>query len=155
MKILNHLNNEQLTDLLLDSDEKGLRHHISDLPELARTSTERTESFWRQQRMIITGKVAAQKKIGVFGLLPLLAGAAAVVVLAFAMLSSSHHRAAPIVQAQAPSDHDLLLQVEESTQSNGPEALQPASLLADEISQNATGAATTSGHLKEKSTNEN
>jgi hypothetical protein len=157
MKILNQLNDEQLTELLLESDEKDLRRHISDLPEFSRTSTEHDENFWRQQRISITAKIAAQRKGGVFGLLPLLAGAAAVIVLAFTMLSSTHHRPTPVahVQAQAAlNDHDLLLQVEASTESNGPEALQPAALLADEIGQNTTGSAST-GHIKEKSTNEN
>ena len=157
MKILNHLNDEQLTELLLESDEKDLRRHISDLPEFARTSTERDESFWHQQRMSITAKITTQKKVGGFGLLPLFAGAAAVIVLAFAMLSSSNHRLSPVAHVQvqaAPTDHDLLLQVEASTESNGPEALQPAALLADEISQNTSGSAT-AGPIKEKSTNEN
>lgn len=160
MKILNQLNDEQLTDLLLESDEKLLRRHISDLPEFARTSTERGESFWRQQRMSITTKIVAQKKVGFFGLMPLFAGVAAVIALAFMMLSSSNHRPSSVVHVQVPAtttdhnDRDLLLQVEESTESNGPEALQPAALLADEISQNNTGSATT-GQIKEKSTNEN
>ena len=157
MKILNQLNDEQLTELLLESDEKDLRRHISDLPEFGRTSTERDESFWRQQRMSITAKIGAQKKVGFFGFLPLFAGAAAVIVLAFLMLSSSHHRTTPVAQVPvqtSPTDHDLLLQVETSTESYGPEALQPAALLADEISQNTTGSAS-AGHVKEKSTNEN
>lgn len=157
MKILNQLNDEQLTNLLLEKDEKELRGHVSGLPEFAKASTERDETFWRQQRINITAKIAAQKKVGVFGLLPLFAGAAAVIVLAFVMLSSSHHRSTPVahvpVQA-APTDHDLLLQVETSTESYGPEALQPAALLADEISQNTNGSAS-AGHIKEKSTNEN
>ena len=157
MKILNQLNDEQLTDLLLENDEKDLRRRIGDLPGFAQASTERAESFWRQQRMSITSKIAAQKKVSIFAFLPAFAGVVAVIILAFMMMSSSHHRSAPIVRVQvqsAPTDHDLLLQVEESTKSDGPEALQPAALLADEISQNTAGSAT-AGHVKEKTTNEN
>ena len=64
-----------------------------------------------------------------------MAATAAIMLLA-AVLWWQHAKPAPVPvqQVEAVQDHDLLLRVEQSLSQNGPEALAPAAMLAQEIS---------------------
>lgn len=153
MKIFNQLSDDQLTDLVLEGDEQHLREPLAALPEFARVAADRPQGFWHQQRMTIHTRISASQKRGL-QLLPLLGSAVAIVLLAFGMLTPTRHHPVP-TQAQADPDPELLLQVEDSLQDNGPEALQPAATLAQEISENTTNQASGSNRTKEKNTHEN
>ncbi len=91
-----------------------------------------TDAFWEQQRASIWAKIdfAEPRKF------PVLAWASAAAVLVIAALLVS---IAPTVppQAQTDSDHELMVQLERTLQSEVPVALEPAALLAREITQNS------------------
>ena len=50
MEIIRHLSHEELTDLVIESDQQALRPLLEALPEWARTSAEQPEQFWQEQR---------------------------------------------------------------------------------------------------------
>jgi hypothetical protein len=135
MEILNGLSNDDLTDLLLDSDRQHLRSVLEDLPAWARADADRPAEFWERQRAAIWSRISAEG-IQAGSRFPSVAWAiaAAVLVIASFMLNSAP-RVAPAPQAQADPDRELLLEVERAMQSGGPDALEPAALLAEEIGQ--------------------
>lgn len=146
MKLMHHLNDEELTDLLLESDQRELEHALAELPEWLRASAQQPELFWRKQQAAIRGRIVAARRI-VWPILAASAGALALLVFAFALLHEGAP-APPVPTAQTVSDQDLMIAVEQDVQTSVPEALAPASLLADEIS-NAQSASGTSHSAKE------
>jgi hypothetical protein len=140
MEIFRDLSDEQLTDVLLKSDEQSLRHAFESLPRCAQAATEQPDVFWQKQRTVIRQRIAqAQWKPLWFW--PALAAVAAVVVILLGMLLAGFehgvNRPQPQAQKQADPDYELLVKIEQSVQSDGPEALQPAALLAREIKENS------------------
>lgn len=135
MEILNRLSNEDLTDLLLDSDRQHLQPVLEGLPAWARASADRPQEFWERQRRAILSRVSALEEQASLRI-PSAAWAiaAAIFVIASFMLNSAQ-RIAPAPQAATDADRELLLEVERAVQSGGPEALEPAALLAEEIGQ--------------------
>jgi len=132
MQLTKQLSDEELTDVLLEADEKFLRQRFSSVPEVLRRACERPESSWQRQRAEIRSRVASVRAAS---LRLFEAGAVvfALVLLSFLLLS----RPAQPVPSQADADQDLMLAVERAVDSDGPEALAPAMLLANEISQSA------------------
>jgi hypothetical protein len=131
MEMLSRLSNDDLTDLPPES----LQPILEALPACIRGDADRPPEFWERQRAAILSRISAadiQAGSGVPGVA--WAIAVAILVIASFMLSSGP-RVAPAPQAQTDPDRELLLEVEAAMQSGGPEALEPAALLADEISQ--------------------
>jgi hypothetical protein len=143
MEIIRHLSEDQLMDLTIESDRQALREIVEALPDCARASTERSEEFWQKQRAAVWSRIStpqfrAQKKLIRWS--PALAGSAlaAIVLLAGLML---HDAPATLPrEAQVDPDHELLLHVERAMHSNGPAALDPAALLAEEMVQDIAAA---------------
>jgi hypothetical protein len=61
MEIIRHLSHEELSDLVIQSDQQALRPLLDALPELARTSAERPEQFWQEQRVAVWSRIARDR----------------------------------------------------------------------------------------------
>ena len=143
MEIIRHLSNEELTDLTIESDQRSLRPTLEALPEWARASTERPEQFWQEQRSNVWSRIASSEgspSTRTVRRSPRLAWSVvtALVVLAGFMLDRGS--LAPPHRAQMDPDHELLLAVERAVYNDGPAALDPAALLAEEMVQDIAAA---------------
>jgi len=156
MEIIRHLSDEQLSDMLLESDMQSLEPTLRVLPEWAQAMTERPETFWRKQQESIQQRIASTEDRRRHSA-PVLAWAMAVAVVALAVIFLNHgpsgsNSLPPTLQTQITDpDHELLLHVEEAVQSGGPAALEPAAMLAQEISEHAVLAPTATYPKKETS----
>lgn len=138
MEIIRHLSNEELTDLTIESDQRALRSTLEVLPEWARASTERPEEFWQEQRSIVWSRISSSVNPATSRLVrrsPLLAWSAVTALVLLAGLVLDHGSLAPPHRAQPDPDHELLLVVERAVNNDGPAALDPAALLAEEMVQ--------------------
>jgi len=143
-----HLTDEELSELLLDrspgfnphlatcsscrAEQERMRRVLGELPALTHIVAKNTDAFWELQRASIWANIdsVGPRKF------PALAWASVAAVLVAATLLIS---IAPTVppRAQADSDHELMIQLERTLQSEVPAALEPAALLAREITQNS------------------
>jgi hypothetical protein len=138
--MMGHLSDEELTEYLLDRDQRRLRPALDALEGWARTIAERPESFWERQRAAARARLAARKRRAAQRL-GVLAGAVCLVLFALILVPGNHHQRKAPARAQTDPDQELLLRVEQTMQSAGPQALQPAALLAEEISRGANSRA--------------
>ena len=139
MEIIRHLSNEELTDLVIDSDQQALRQTLEALPDWARTSTEQPEEFWQKQRSVVWTHISSAGRPSARRLVrrsPVLAWSvfAALLLLAGLMLDRASF-VPPPHEAQVDTDHELLVAVERALHNDGPAALEPAALLAQEMVQ--------------------
>jgi hypothetical protein len=132
MEIIRHLSNEELTDLTIESDQRALRSTIVALPEWARSSTERPEEFWQEQRSIVWSRISSPMNPARS---PLLAWSAVTALVLLAGFMLDRGSLTPPHKAQLDPDHELLLAVERAVYNDGPAALDPAALLAEEMVQ--------------------
>jgi hypothetical protein len=144
MEIGQHLNEAEIAEFVLDPT-RGLGTHLeicnACLNEVAqlregvtalRTAAVEPEAFWRTQQAQIRAKLSGavpQRSV------PRLAWVALAAVVALAGALVSGGASAPEPRVAVDQDHELLLEVERIMQSDGPAALQPASYLVREISQ--------------------
>jgi hypothetical protein len=138
MEIIRHLSSEELTDLTIESDQRSLRPTLEALPEWARASTDRPDEFWQQQRSIIWSLIASLENPAATRLVrrsPLLAWSAVTALVLLAGFMLDRGSLAPSHKAQLDPDHELLLAVERAVNNDGPAALDPAALLAEEMVQ--------------------
>jgi len=140
MQLIRHLKDEELTDLLLEADQRELQQTLAAVPNQLRLRTERPEWFWQKQQAAIRERVGATRSPA-WRLLPACAGALGVAVLATTLLDHGRRPAPPAPQAQNVSDQELMIAVEQAVQTDVPDALAPAALLADEISNAQSGSA--------------
>ncbi len=140
-----HLTDEQLTERLTIAESSGAAAHLAACPSCreeeerlhqwlaqcraaARAAGARPEAFWQRQQAAIAAQLEERRQ-------PRLkwAAAVAVVVLTAALLME---KAPPVRLVDATDlDHALLVDVERSVRREVPRALEPAALLAEEISQ--------------------
>jgi len=158
MEMIRHLSDEELDDLLLNSDEHCLRPALQLMSEEVRTATAKPEEFWEKQEKAILSRTWGAEKERQTGWLPAMTWAAAVAAIAVSALFFTV-RSRPVTpgaqsQQQVYDDRELLVHVEEVVQSGGPEALEPAAMLAAEISEHAS-LKRTSTTTKKESTDEN
>ena len=155
MEIIRHLSDEELLDLTIESDWQALRHTLEALPEWVGASADEPEEFWRKQREAVWSRISSPQyraRDYMVRWLPAVAWSAlaAMVLLAGWMVSR------PVTlprQTQVDPDHELLMAVERAVHNDGPAALDPAALLADEMVQNMT--AINSPARKKEPTHEN
>jgi anti-sigma factor RsiW len=154
MAITSHLNDGEMAEFL-SNRASGVDTHLelcdacldetSHLRKAVRLlhaqeADTKTEDFWTRQEEGINRRIAqwkAAKAPPVWR--PLRAATlavAAILVVAGALWqrSTPSPMPAPAQQVQSAEDQDLLLRVEQSVSQNGPEALAPAAMLAQEIS---------------------
>ena len=157
-----HLSDVEVLEMLLDealvvgdhleqcapcrSELQQLRRTLETLPSLVHTTSERPEAFWQLQRNAIRARIVSPKPVRRS---PSLAWAAVAVVVTLAGLLLSNSPAPTPTQAQVDPDHELLIEIERAVSNDGPEALQPAALLVQEISQNAQPISTSPVRKKE------
>ena len=153
MKMIRHLKNEELKDLALTSDEQFLREKLADFPASVKAAADRPEAFWQQQRQAIWQRIEAKRSRR---LIPHFAWAAvAVAILAGVLIGHPSRPVSPVAIATPPQtqvdDNELLARIERTLQSDGPEALQPVSLVTKETSQDSSSTNTASPiSIKEK-----
>jgi hypothetical protein len=131
MQLTRHLSNEELSEMIFESDQRHLRRTLDALPEWARTAADRPNAFWERQQSEIRKRIAVAPKRSSMQTVTAWAGAFAVVLLAILLLSDSP--APRPSRAQTDPDQELLVAVEHTVQSGVPQALEPAAMLAEEI----------------------
>lgn len=113
--------------------ELGKELGLLSLPDSARVLTDQPEAFWTRQRAAIRSRIAVEQEsrrpLKAF----ILASALSLAVLAGLLLKTSSGPV-PATEPQTDPDQELLISVEQAIQNNGPEALAPAAVLAEEIS---------------------
>jgi hypothetical protein len=130
MQLIRQLKDEELTDVLLDSEEADIRTIFSAVPLALQSASERPGWFWQRQLARVRGRIANHKP-SAFRPLAAWAGALALFFLAFSLVRNSP--APKPVQGQSDSDQELMVAVEQAVETEGPASLEPAALLADEI----------------------
>ena len=149
MEIKPHLSEAELAEFISDPS-RGLGTHLelcnSCLDEVARlreTVTElkslsdKPQEFWDRQRTAIRTQIAAMPtQAKSLSRRLIWVPAFALVVLAGLLLTGGTPPPPPIQpQAALDPDHELLIAVEQVMQSNGPNALEPATYFIQQISQ--------------------
>jgi predicted anti-sigma-YlaC factor YlaD len=144
-----HLTDEQLTAQLSGTAQAGTQEHLALCPECRREEqairnglaefrevlhreAERPEIFWERHARVISARLARSERALQWNW----AAAVAAIVL-FAVALSWTPAKAPQPAAQSDPDHDLLVEIERSLNRQVPRALEPASLLAQEVSRAA------------------
>lgn len=110
---------------------ESLRRVLVCYREETRAAAERPESFWQRQRAAIAARRTDRSAPRRLAWAP----AVALVVLAAALLVEKTPPPAPV--AEPDPDHALLVEVERSVRRELPRALEPAALLAREVSRSA------------------
>ena len=143
-----HLSDEELSELLLTpqasnihlatcascrAEQERLRRVLGELPSLVRVVALKADAFWDKQRTAIWANIVTLQPRKQFPILAWALGAAVLVVAG--LLLSTAPAPAP-TRAETDPDHELMIQLERTLQSEVPEALEPAALLAREITQN-------------------
>jgi hypothetical protein len=148
MQLMRHLNDEELSELLMESDQRDLQPVLDALPASLRETAERPEWFWQRQQAVIHSRVAAAEG---GWLKPVTAWASVFALVLLALLLLRSNPAPQPAQARTDPDQELLIAVERAMQTDVPEALEPASLLADEISSPQVN----SNHISKENQHEN
>ena len=143
-----HLSDEELSELLLApqgsnvhlatcascrTEQERLSCVLGELPSLVRVVAQNTDVFWEKQRTAIWANIVTLQPRKQFSVL---AWALGVAVLVVAGLLLSIAPAPVLTRAEADPDHEFMIQLERTLQSEVPQALEPAALLAREITQN-------------------
>ena len=138
MEIIRHLSDDELMELTVESDRHALRPTLESLPDWARASTEHSEEFWQKQREGVWSRISSpqfQTRDRWARWSPALACSALAAILLLAGFILDRAPATLPREAQVDPDHELLLQVERAVNHDGPAALDPAALLAEEMVQ--------------------
>jgi hypothetical protein len=101
------------------------------MPQDARAAAELPADFWQDQQFAIGRMLRTAQPLR--PALPALAWAATFVLLLCGLLLLGNSPVPAPVQTAADPDHQMLLEVEDALNSDVPEALEPAALLAQEI----------------------
>jgi hypothetical protein len=134
MEIIRHLSNEELADLVIASDQQALRPTLDALPGWGGNAAERNEEFWQNQRTAVWSRISSAEERSARRL-PILAWALAAATIAVSGWLLNRPLVVPTPQVRVDPDHELLMEVERVVQIDGPLALEPAALLAEEMVQ--------------------
>jgi hypothetical protein len=152
MEIKPHLSEAELAELVNDQS-RGLGTHlevcddclneVTRLRETAtalKTAADQPQEFWDRQRLAIRNKVV-EVTVKPVPLSQRLAWAPVLALIILAgLLLTGGTPATPTIPQQAAidPDHELLVAVEQVMQSNGPDALEPATYFVQQIAQQAS-----------------
>ena len=135
MRLMRDWSDEELTEVLLEDDERSLQQFVTPLPGALRVLAERPQVFWSRQQAAIRGRIAEREHASPLTMAARVAAAALALVAIFLLQSRPAHAPVPL---PAQSDQQLLLSVERSVHRDVPQALEPAALLADDIFRSAS-----------------
>ena len=121
----------------IESDQQQLRQTLEGLPGWASSATERDEEFWQRQRSSVWTRISAAESRSA-SRPPIVAWALAAALVAGSAWLLGRPVVVPPHEAQVDPDHELLMEVERMVQIDGPLALEPAGLLAQEMVQDIT-----------------
>lgn len=107
------------------------QHAFHGLPQFAAESAQRNDSFWREQRLAISARIARDP--GPYARFAWGLAFASLVLLAALLNPAGTSQATLHASAAADPDHELLMDVEASVRRRIPEALAPAELLVAEL----------------------
>jgi predicted anti-sigma-YlaC factor YlaD len=150
-----HLSDEQWAAAVLDESSEAAANHLRECAACReevrsfaevmagarakiRKAAEQPESFWRAQRESITSRLAGGIFHEPWRRFVWVTATVTLVLLATTLLS--RNKAPSVPKNDVESDDALLLSVQQSIQSNLPQALQPAALLTKEIDRAAATA---------------
>ena len=144
-----HLNDEQWAAAVLNENDQETAKHLAEcatcrdevksfasvageIQSQSRKTWEHPEAYWRRQREGISARLPRRDFTFPWKRWVWVTATVMLVLLASTML---FHNRAPRVQTAAQTDPDdaLLLSVQQSIQSDLPQALRPAALLTEEI----------------------
>jgi hypothetical protein len=128
------------------ADELYVSQNLAHLPVFAQHASERADEYWNKQRREIWNRISAREERTTQVSPRLLWGALAVIATFAMLLLFQGSEPQKQVHTQSDLDHELLLAVERAVQLDGPEALEPAALLAREIGRNQQGHSTDKGN---------
>lgn len=136
------------------NDEQDIKQALNAWRESADKQAERPDWFWARQRARIESRLH-EPKLKHFPSLAW-AGIAATIAIGAALMVSNpatpvgptSGSGTPVLQRAQMSDHELMQQLEATMNSGVPDALQPASALAQEMEQ--AYSAGTSSRVKER-----
>jgi predicted anti-sigma-YlaC factor YlaD len=144
-----HLSDQQWAAVVLNESDEAAALHLTGCPScrkeleafaasasvaqtLAHKAADQPEAFWRRQREGIGARIAAREFVYPWKRWVWAATMVMLILLASTLLSRNN--APPQKSAAQPDADDALLQsVQESIQSDLPQALRPAALLTQEI----------------------
>ena len=150
MEINGHLNEAELAAFVVDST-RAVGSHLENcdkcLDEVTRlrdvilglrNSGEEEGEFWTAQQRAIRAKIVSQSaKPSSKGRVAWGLATATIAVATMLVLGGQAPTSHTAPNAKVDPDHELLMEVERTLQTGGPEALEPAALLAQEIGQHA------------------
>jgi hypothetical protein len=136
MQIIRHpdYEGEESPDLAIARDQQGLRRTLDALPGWARAATEQSDEFWRTQRIATWSRISWAEERSARRI-PTLAWTVAAAIIAVSGWLLEQPMVAPPREVYVDPDHELLMEVERMVQIDGPLALEPAALLAQEMVQ--------------------
>jgi len=123
------------------SEHERLESALAGFRELARTAAERPEYFWDRQRLAIHGRLKPSRATRRHRAIWIWATAAALVVV-LALILNPNHTQSVVPDFAAGHDQELLVEIERSLNRELPQALQPVSILTQEL-DNAASRSTT------------
>jgi hypothetical protein len=125
---------------------------LRNLPEAMRSASEQPQIFWQRQQTAIRSRIAIEEASHQSWAGFAWATLGSLILLAGLLLHGA--RTSPQPQAQSDPDQELLLEVERAVQSNVPESLAPAALLAEDI-RAAVETQASPNSISKESRNEN
>ena len=134
MQIIRRANNENPEELTIGRDQQQLRQTLEALPGWARAETEHDNEFWQRQRISVWSRISAAENRS-SRRAPILAFAQAGAMMAVSGWLLERPLVVPPREVYVDPDHELLIEVERMVQIDGPLALEPAALLAQEMVQ--------------------
>ena len=134
MQIIRRPRNEELAELAIESDRQQLRQTLEALRGWARVATECDNEYWQKQRISVWSRISAAESRSARRA-PILAWALVGAMMAVSGWLLERPMVVPPREVYADPDHELLMEVERMVQIDGPLALEPAALLAQEMVQ--------------------
>jgi hypothetical protein len=133
MQIIHRPGGEESPERVIEKNQQGLQPMLESLPGWGREASERDDEFWRHQRRSVWARISAAENRSARRA-PVLAWALVGAMMAVAGWLVERPMVVPLREAYDP-DHELLMEVERMVQIDGPLALEPAALLAQEMVQ--------------------
>lgn len=125
---------EESAERAIEKDALELQQTLAALPGWGLASTEHDDEFWQNQRISVWSQISAAEKRSARRV-PVLAWTLAAGLIAVSGWLLERPVAVPQTEAYADPDHEMLMEVERMVQIDGPLALEPAALLAQEMVQ--------------------